>query len=334
MGVKQSHYIPKFILDGFTDTNGLLHCYRVKERRWYRAKPEETGTKSYLYRIDHKQASDPDAVEKAYQEVESKVAPLIKGILCTSKLPEEASSDMDLLLEFIADSALRVPTSKVINEWIADEVIQAEMVKLFSEPEAWQKFRAHRKEMGENIPDSAQNRFVNLVKSGAVELKKYEGWIWPYLAKIAPQAAKKELMNFTWRLFTCSGSETAVAVTSDVPVGLLKMTSIGQSRIHSRSIEPYVVGNWRLATQVSMAISRTHVLIGNRRETPALGQVRAEYELAALNAAHCWYCQTVFSPGEFPRFLLSNGKITGVANFASKMEQARLNSELSIKMPS
>ncbi len=331
MGVKQSHYIPKFILDGFTDTDGMLHCYRVKERRWYRAKPAETGTRSHFYRIVHKQANDPEVVEKAYGEVESKVAPVIKGIVHTSQLPEEASSDMDLLVKFIADSALRVPRAKLINEWIADEVFQAEIVKLFSDPETWQKFRARQKEMGEDIPDSAQNDYVKLAESRAVELNKYEGWVWPYLADIAPKAAMKELQNFTWRLFHCSGSGTAV--TSDVPVGLIKMAAIQQSTIRAGTVEPFVIGHWRSAIQVSMAISRSHILVGNRRDTPVQDQIGAEEELAELNAAHCWYCETIFSPGELPKFLLSDGQITGIAHFASKLEQGRANNKSSIRVP-
>lgn len=329
---EKSHYIPRFILSNFTDQDGQLHCYAMRSRKRYQCTPEKAGRQGNLYRLGTENG-DPYALEQAYAEAESVAAPIIREIVRTSALPENPK-ERDALALFVVDSAFRVPISKDKNEWMAEQVVLQELAKTFQDQASWQEFRRSQRSKGIDVPDADQEKYVKLVSDGGLKLKQGEGGIWEFLAVRAPQLALAELANFSWRLFTCTGKGNEFIVTSDSPVSVICLKPLEGGSIYSKSLEPYVVGHWRSATQISMAISTAHVLIANRSGTSRLETIAAKYELAYLNTAHCWYAETIFSSGEAPQFLLPRSpKISGIANFAKKAEQARLQTNLSVRVP-
>ena len=315
-----SHYNPKFILRYFVDATGLVLCYRLKEQKWYSNKPEEAGVEKNLYRVTHPNVADPQWLENAFSDVEGLVGPTIGSIVKNSGLsgtPEETTH----LNLFVADSAFRVPHAKTINEYLMDAVMRNWVVGLFENPEHWQHFQEYRRAKGEEVLDSEQAKYIDMARNGSVQIEKYEGWIWRFLAIESTKVAFSILSSFSWRLWTCPDPAKACIVTSDTPVGLLQIRDAGAGRIGTKMIESGVIGHWRLATQVSIPLSKTHVLIGNRRGAAELGPVSDD--MAWFNTITCWFAATVFSSSKVPRFQLPNGQVTGISHFASKLDQHR-----------
>ena len=194
----KSHYVPRFVLQNFVDGNGLVHCYRLRERKWFLSTPEKVGAEKGLYRVEHDAVDDPDLLEKAYEFMESRAAPIISEILRTGNIPK-ARDDLDILALFVVDSAFRVPASKETNEWIADEIAGGRVGVVGGEPGAAGIADGTR-------PEAAINKFT--------------GYIWPYLSEVCAKQAFRELCGFEWYLFRCAGEGNAALVTSDLPVGL------------------------------------------------------------------------------------------------------------------
>jgi hypothetical protein len=315
-----SHYNPRFILQNFVDAKGFVNCYRLNEQRWYRNKPEEAGIEKNLYRVTHPDVADPQSLEYAFSESEGLIGPTISSIVEKSRL-SGTSEETSQLNFFVADSAFRVPHAKTINEYLADEVMRNLIASLFERPENWRHFQESRRAKGEEVLDSEQAKYIAMARSGAVQLKKYEGWIWKFLAIEHTKTAITILSDFSWRLWTCPDAAKACIVTSDTPVGLLHVRDAGAGMIGTTMIESGVIGNWRLATQVSIALSKAHVLIGHRRGAVELGPVRDD--MAWFNTITCWFAATVFSSSNLPRFQLPDGQVTGISHFASKLDQHR-----------
>ena len=316
-----SHYNPKFILENFTDPDGWVHCYRVQGGKRYRQRPEDAGKEKNLYRITHSGVADPQTLEQRFADAESRMAPTIETIIKTGRLtgaPEEEA----VLAAFVAGSAFRVPHAKRLSEYLADTMARQVVVGLFEAPDQWRRFQEYCRNRGMQVPaDADQPRYVEMARRGDVQLRKYEGWIWDFLTTVAMPVALRILVDFSWRLWSRPDSAKACVVTSDNPVGLLRVGDLGQGTRGSILLESGVIGNWRLATQISLPLSRARVLIGNRRGSPELERVADE--VAWLNTVSCWFASTVFAPCETPRFQLPDGQVTGISHFASKLEQFR-----------
>ena len=304
----KSHYIPRFLLQKFVDGNGRVHCYRMRERKWFSSTPENVGAEQGLYRIEHDAVDDPDSIEKAYEFMESKAAPVIAEILRTGNIPD-ARDDLDILALFVVDSAFRVPASKEINEWIADEIAAGRVEVVGGEPVA------------AGIADGARP---------VAAINKFPGYILPYLSGVCPQQAFLELSDFKWHLFRCAGTGDEALVTSDVPVGLHHIGPHPSGALSQLSLSPYVFRHWSLASHVSVALSPSAALVGARGGPLPWKNATAENVAAALNSMHCAYAHTIFSANDTPRFVSGNGRVTGASKFADGAEQARQRNKLKV----
>ncbi len=126
-GPKRQHYVPKMVLEGFTDCNGRLYSFNKKhpEAGIVNTKPENLLLQKHIYtQIGDRNEKNCD-VEKDLASLESDTAPIIKKIICAAragKYPELTLPERETWDKFVFSQALRVP-----------DVLDSSFQKMFGE---------------------------------------------------------------------------------------------------------------------------------------------------------------------------------------------------------
>ncbi|MGI6535995.1 MAG: DUF4238 domain-containing protein [Eggerthellaceae bacterium] len=92
---KRQHYIPRFYLRRFTNSDGQLHAYRRDEGRSFITTPENVCAENYLYEVDLSKVKNSEAahshldncIENQLSGAEGRLAPLYEQLIqcCESK---------------------------------------------------------------------------------------------------------------------------------------------------------------------------------------------------------------------------------------------------------
>ena len=126
-GPKRQHYVPKMILEGFTDRNGRLHSFNKKhpKARIVHTKPENLLLQKRIYTQTGDRNEKNCDVEKFLASLESDTAPIIQKIICAAragKYPELTLPERKTWDKFVFSQALRVP-----------DVLDSSFQKMFDE---------------------------------------------------------------------------------------------------------------------------------------------------------------------------------------------------------
>lgn len=124
---RKHHYVPKFMLAGFTrqgTASGELHVVDLKRRQLRRSTPLNEGHARDHFRVD---ADDPFAVEKTVDRtVEGPAAAVLSEIIQRGQLPHEPEK-RGALMSLIAMLAVRVrPRRKQAQDFFADAAAMLE----------------------------------------------------------------------------------------------------------------------------------------------------------------------------------------------------------------
>ena len=119
---RRHHFLPRFYLAGFTlshDRDGDLWALSVKDARQWKGKPGTLGHEKDFYRVEEVEGIAAEAVEDLFAKVESDVAPALRTVVEQQALPDRGTRDFDLLINFVALMATRVPRLRsVLNEFM------------------------------------------------------------------------------------------------------------------------------------------------------------------------------------------------------------------------
>ena len=70
MSKRAHHHTPRFYLSAFSDDEGFVHVYDKRERRQWKARPEEVGHVRDFYKIDVPELHE-EAIEDWFAQVEN-----------------------------------------------------------------------------------------------------------------------------------------------------------------------------------------------------------------------------------------------------------------------
>ena len=137
---RKHHFIPEFLLAGFTRTGFKetpLHVFDKKELRQLKQLPKNIATSKGFYTIDTtlKSRIRPDEFERLIGQFENEVAPIIREICNTEKLPR--GKEFTLLLHFFALLAARTPTKKALLIRPKEEIINRYFKIILSSEDMW-----------------------------------------------------------------------------------------------------------------------------------------------------------------------------------------------------
>ena len=106
-GAKQQHYVPRFYLAGFAETN-LVSCLDRRDGKLNSRTPERTACTPHLYTFEDKQARRRFDIEEMFGYHEGKAAPIIVKMAARERI---SLDERENLATFIALAALRTPAA-------------------------------------------------------------------------------------------------------------------------------------------------------------------------------------------------------------------------------
>lgn len=207
----KEHYVPQFYLNKFTDDNGLLHIYDLRQKKFYTQKPKNICYKKNLYETEWQDANPKlgkyvlvNNIEDEFCRYESEFAILLQKIIviCTPTQNPKASilygKEKEVLFRFVVNLMIRNPLNM-------DLLGLFEIPKEIKNSDGMSLFRAVMCKMGLGGADS-----VYLAAQKKVMLTdEIEGSF--------PQVYAKYLKKICFTFFYAQDNEF---ITSDIPVCL------------------------------------------------------------------------------------------------------------------
>ena len=128
----------RFFLAGFSsggDKSGSLHVRSKKRRRRWKARAEDVAHQRDLF-IPVGPNFEPDEFEDGFAAIESEIAPILREVVASERLP--TGMDLDILLHLVALNGSRPPAEMANAKDNVDRNLRQEIVKRMT-PELHQR---------------------------------------------------------------------------------------------------------------------------------------------------------------------------------------------------
>ena len=99
---KRHHYIPQFILRNFTDENGQLEYWDIKENKLEKRNPRSVFMNLHMYRDEKNHKENPVQIESSLSVFESEVAELINQKMLTDNEIVLTRAELDAFRIFLS----------------------------------------------------------------------------------------------------------------------------------------------------------------------------------------------------------------------------------------
>ena len=207
----KEHYVPQFYLNKFTDDNGLLHVYDLRQKKFYTQKPKNICFKKNLYETEWQDANPKlgkhvlaNSIENEFCKYEGEFAELLKKIMnvCASGQNSNAlilhGKERKVLFRFVVNLMVRNPLNM-------DSLALSEIPEEVNNSAEMSVFRDVMCKMGFGGADS-----IYLAAQKKIMLTdEIEGSF--------PQVCVEHLKKIGFMFFYAQNSEF---ITSDIPVFL------------------------------------------------------------------------------------------------------------------
>lgn len=207
----KEHYVPQFYLNKFTDKDGLLHVYDLKQKKFYSPKPKNICFKKNLYETKWQDANPKlgqyvlvNNIENEFSRYENEFATLLQRIIdiCTPEQNPNAlilqGKEREIFFRFVVNLMVRNPVNMTL-------LALSKLPKEIEHSDKMLIFRDVMNKMGLGGADS-----VYLAAQKRVMLtEEIEGSF--------PQVYAQYLKKICFTFFYALDSEF---ITSDVPVCL------------------------------------------------------------------------------------------------------------------
>jgi hypothetical protein len=277
---RKHHYVPKFYLAGFTKSgtaDGDLHVLDQRQRRrWGPVTPANVAHQRDFYAIDARPDGDRMAIEKAFGEIEAACSRVIHDVIERKELP--AGEDHDILLNFVALMAVRVPA---IRKSI-DETMKSLLRKMFNTDEGWQRLKEASGTSGEK-DDFSREEMMAFINGDDYTLELDRSWHVGMMLelgrRLVPVLAQRQ-----WSIWIAE-DETPDLICSDRPVCLTW---------HTSSPPPFPPGFALSGTAVIMPVNRRIAVSGTYEDQPPTFTLD-KYGVAVVNRGTREYANQVYS---------------------------------------
>lgn len=258
---RRHHYLPESYLAGFTPSGtkaDFLYVFDhdAPDHVPRRQRPRQVACRKDFHRLDWP-GLPPDFVEKGvYARFEADVAPVIKRVGGHGDLSRR---DLDLLLQFAALSAVRVPSKREGFRLALEQITGTSFESAVTKPKAWElilKWNAH-----ENV-GWGEEELQALIESPA--LSEARPQLWDFLNTVMTQDTwLKQLEKRRWSLWLAP-EEGPNFICSDDPFSLE----------HALPVLPYRTPAVNDAgTVVTFPVSRDAALVGRLDGEDGIGEV-------------------------------------------------------------
>ena len=145
---RRHHYVPKFYLAGFTKygtVDGELYVLDQRQRKQWKSTPLKTAHQRDFHAIEARPGADPMVVEKSFADIEGKCSRVVANVIEQGKLP--TGEDHDILLNFVAMMAVRVPGIRNIISRAVDDLGKNLLCTALGSDQGWQEFKQDLNEL-------------------------------------------------------------------------------------------------------------------------------------------------------------------------------------------
>jgi len=176
----------------------------------------ETARQSDFYTVELRDL-DPMGIERALSDVEGKCAPIIRDTVAAQRLP--IGEELDVLLNFVSISVVRVPSWRATISSHIDRVIKRLAETAFLGPSGAKRLRKSLESSGRRVTDEEIGRLQAFVVSGEYDADFERNWhVWMMLE--ANKVLLRLLAMRHWSVWVVDDGVPDL-VCSDRPVALM-----------------------------------------------------------------------------------------------------------------
>jgi hypothetical protein len=276
METRRHHFVPRFLLGGFTDTSqpdGFLFVHDLKgHRRRWRMRPTGVAHVRDFYRVEV-EGADPGLAESALAKVESDAAPIIRRIIDTDELPH--GDEFETLLDFVAILAARVPKRRSVVQRFLSDLARMTLDISTATPERYaaqlQRLRQESKDRND-LPDVSFEKMREFVRNDP-QFEVDRTWSVKTMFDEA-EIIRRLLPWRTWALLRAQ-PDAPNFIVSDNPVSILPA--------RPEAAGPFGGVGWGMPhTFVFVPLHRRAALFGSLNDLPPVGPPETRHLDAAL----------------------------------------------------
>lgn len=276
MTKKKHHFVPVSHLALFTQDGtkeSILWVFDQKYGKQWDSVPGSVGFQKHLYRVDLPE-TEPDAIEDAFADVEDNVAPIIKEICISKKIPE--GEEYNWLINYVALLAERTPVRRDVFTKPMQDITKIMSQMMLATPERFESIKRRMKadgvEINDNVSYEDMRKFI-LEENYTISFDNnthINNLLTAIDAIIPPLGARNWTVAY-------SPPEIGDFICSDNPVSLHWTTQKERGFWSSP-------GHGLTETEVSVPLSSRIMLLGRFEEFPSNITIKSKRNLAILNS--------------------------------------------------
>lgn len=290
------HYIPKFYLSNFTETedeNSQLWVTDQKQCKQWKASPSAVAYQNKLYFLEETTDNtfpEPDIIENAFSKVESMAAPVIKEILRTEQLP--AGEGFNILINFIALMASRTPAIIIHRTEPIIKINEIIMDMYLSSKDRWKALTSRMSVEGRLSPESLDDANYEKMRDFFYSKRYIMDINQNYKIKqlldsvdiLIPLLAQRKWSLLLSKDITTTMPQLGGFICSDNPVALVSLDPLPPF---------YYPGFGMPCTEVTMPLSKNAAIVG-RFEGEEKVTIISVKGMAAINSRTGMYADRFF----------------------------------------
>lgn len=217
MQTRRHHFVPRFLLAGFTNDDGVLFVHDLRRRRppWP-VRPEGAAHQRDFYRVDVP-GEPPSLAEDALSEMESAAAPLLRRVIDEQALP--TGVERETLLWFVALLAVRVPKQRAETSRFATDLMKLKLEAILASPERYAAHIERLRKAGKDVSGLSREELQEALRDPAITMQMDKTWsvgqMFEAVKTLAPAVVARQ-----WSVLVAR-PEAPNFICSDHPVSLL-----------------------------------------------------------------------------------------------------------------
>ena len=272
-----------FYLAGFTKSgteDGELYVLDQRQRRQWKSTPAKSAYQKGFHTIATKADGDPMVVERTLGEIESKCSRVIRHVIDDRKLPD--GDDLDILVNFVALMAVRVPAIRSTISGFIDTVSKKVTRAMLGSERGWQQFKRAYEASGQEA-DFTREEMKAFVDSDDYTVNFDQSWHVGMMLELG-SVLVPALVQRKWSIWIAE-DEAPDLICSDRSVCLMWYTS---------EPPPLPPGFAHHETAVIMPISRRIAIAGTFEDHPPRSMLD-RHDVATVNRSTREYANQLYS---------------------------------------
>lgn len=273
-------------------------------KQWESA-PGSVGFQKYLYSVDLPD-TEPDAIEDVFAFIENNVAPIIKEICDSKRIPD--GEEYNWLINYIALLAERTPIRREVIKRPMQDIVQTLSEMIVATPERFETIKRSMKEDGVEYNDSVSYEDLkNFIFKGNYTIT-FNNNIHINNLLTAIDAIIPHLGARNWTV-AYTPPEVGDFICSDNPVSLHWVKQKDRGLFSSP-------GYGIMETEVSVPLSSRIMILGRFEKLPPYVVVSSERDLAIFNSYTGMYSDRfIYSRKNDFLWFKRNKRVGNVADF-------------------